>query len=77
MKKTNKHDTNYYVDKAERSGLRVNFDYSNHPIIDAPDGSSMMLPANLKSAQTESIIRRWLVKFGVLFLLIIALLYFL
>ena len=76
MKKTNKHDTYYYCDKAEQGGLKVKFDYS-HPIIDAPDGSSMMLPANLKSAHTESIIRRWLVKFGVLFLLIIALLYFL
>jgi len=77
MKKTNKHDTNYYCDKAEQSGMKVRF-YGNHPIIESPDRSNMlMLPTTLKSAHTESLIRRWLIKFGVLFILVITLLYFL
>jgi hypothetical protein len=75
MKKTNKHDTYYYCDKAEQSGLRVKFDYSNHPIIDAPDGSSLMLPSSLKSSHTECIIRKWLIRFGVVLILVFTLAY--
>ncbi len=76
MKQHSKHDSYYYADKAEKSGMKVDFDCHGHPIIDAPDGSSMMLPANLKSTHMECIIRKWLIRIGVL-LILVALVYFL
>jgi hypothetical protein len=76
MKKTNKHDVYYYCDKAEQGGMKVKFDYSNHPIIESPDGnSSMMLPSNLKSSHTECIIRKWLIRFGIVLILVFTLAY--
>lgn len=76
MKKC-KHDVYYYCDKAEKGGLKVDFNFQGHPIIRSPkDDESIMLPSNLQSSHTEGLIRKWLIRFGVI-LLIIGLLYFL
>ena len=76
--KKNKHDVFYYCDKAEKSNLKVDFNSFGHPIIESKDGkNSLMLPNNLQSASMEGKIRNWLVKLGVMLILIITLAYLL
>ena len=75
MNQKPKHDTFWYCDKAEKHGMTVKFDHRN-PIIETPDGDdAIMLPANLKSAHTEGLIKKWLLRFGVMLLLAVVILY--
>ena len=76
--KKNKHDVYYYCDKAEKSNLKVDFNSFGHPIIESKDGkNSLMLPNNLQSSSMEGKIKNWLIKFGVVFILIVVLVSFL
>jgi len=67
-----KHDGYYYMDKAEQGGCKVELDRNNHTKIHSPDKSSMMMISpHLMDAGTESAIRRWLVRFGIVLILVV------
>jgi hypothetical protein len=77
MSKKCKHDGYYYCAKAEEGGMKVDFNFQGHPIIKSKDGNSLMLPRNLQNASTEGLIVKWLLKFGIVIILILAMVYFL
>lgn len=76
MTKKCKHDVFYYCDKAEKGGLKVKFNFQGHPIIEAKD-SSLMLPRNLNNPGTECAIRKWLLRLGIVLIIVFAFVWFL
>ena len=72
-----RHDGYYYMDKAEQGGCKVELDRKNHTKIHAPDNSSvMMISPHLMDAGTEGAVRKWLVRFGIILILILVVVIF-
>jgi hypothetical protein len=69
-----KHDGYWYMDKAEKGGCKVELDRGNHTKISSPDKSStLIISSRLTDAGSEFAIRKWLVRFGIVLILIVVL----
>jgi hypothetical protein len=67
-----KHDGYYYMDKAEQGGCKVELDRKNHTKIYSPDKSStLVISSRLTDAGSECVIRKWLLRFGIVLILVV------
>ena len=73
-----KHTGDFYISKAEKAGCMVKFGKGDHVKVYAPDKSSMMvIPRHLNGNGTECAIRKWLLRFGIVLCLVVALINYL